>query len=362
MTHGGWKAPSNIDSTGISVIKTEAPDDLSSKSSSKRLPAVLDGMDKAEAPAYVSRLFDAAQAGAAVWGDALLIKRFISQCSRTGSKATQDGYRRELRHFIRWRDRNHPHLHLRELDPALVDDWVSQLREQVAAGELMPRSFNRRISAVSALYRWASEPTRSAVTGVPRNPIPRRTGMSAPKLAKPLAESDLTSVLGVISAAKVKGSAIAARDYVMVRGSYLLGCRVSELCRLRWEDIEPLDEGGNVRILGKGSKPRTIRVSTDTLKLFESLGRGEPGDWLFPSNKRNGPLTRQAVAARMAMWGREANVRLHPHRCRHTHATHAIRRGVDVFTLSATLGHSSTGTTSHYVFAEPGESSSLKLG
>ena len=148
----------------------------------------------------------------------------------------------------------------------------------------------------------------------------------------------------------------------MVRGSYLLGCRVSELCRLRWEDIEPLDEGGNVRLLGKGSKPRTIRVSTDTLKLFESLGRGEPGDWLFPSNKRNGPLTRQAVAARMAMWGQEANVRLHPHRCRHTHATHAIRRGVDVFTLSATLGHSSTGTTSHYVLAEPGESSSLKLG
>jgi|TARA_B100001121_G_scaffold203574_1_gene178114 hypothetical protein len=41
--------------------------------------------------------------------------------------------------------------------------------------------------------------------------------MSAPKLAKPLAESDLTSVLGIISAAKVKGSAIAARDYVMDR-------------------------------------------------------------------------------------------------------------------------------------------------
>ena len=40
----------------------------------------------------------------------------------------------------------------------------------------------------------------------------------------------------------------------------------------------------------------------------------------------------------------------------------AIWRGVDVFTLSATLGHSSTGTTSNYVLAEHGESSSLKLG
>ena len=107
---------------------------------------VLAGMDKAEALAYVSRLFDAAQAGAVLWGDKLLLKRFLEQCSRTGSKETQDGYRRELRHFVRWRDQNHPHLHLRELDPALVDDWVSQLREQVAAGELMPRSFNRRIS------------------------------------------------------------------------------------------------------------------------------------------------------------------------------------------------------------------------
>ena len=109
-------------------------------------------------------------------------------------------------------------------------------------------------------------------------------------------------------------------------------------------------------------KPDASTVHAEWVALVESLGRGEPGDWLFPSNKRNGPLTRQAVAARMAMWGREANVRLHPHRCRHTHATHKIRRGVDVFTLSATLGHSSTGTTSHYVLAEPGESSSLKLG
>ena len=47
--------------------------------------------------------------------------------------------------------------------------------------------------------------------------------MSASKLAKPLSESDLTSVFDVISAKKLKGSVIAARDYVMVRGSYLLG-------------------------------------------------------------------------------------------------------------------------------------------
>ena len=108
-------------------------------------------MDKAEALAYVSRLFDAATAGAVLWGDDLLLKRFLEQCSRTGSQETINGYARELRHFVCWRDELHPHLHLRELDPALVDDWVSSLREMVSADELKPRSFNRRISAFSAM-------------------------------------------------------------------------------------------------------------------------------------------------------------------------------------------------------------------
>ena len=131
-------------------------------------------MDKAEALAYVSRLFDAAQAGAAVWGDKLLIQRFIRQCSRTGSKVTQEGYRFEIREFTRWRDRHHPHLHLREINPAFCQDWVSLLREQVDAGLMKPRTFNRRIAAISSLYRWAAEPCRSPVTGVPRNPMPSR--------------------------------------------------------------------------------------------------------------------------------------------------------------------------------------------
>jgi len=94
--------------------------------------------------------------------------------------------------------------------------------------------------------------------------------MHALKLAKPLSENQLGAVL--------------------VKGSYLLGCRVSELCHLRWQDIEPLASGGQVHLLGKGSKPRTIRVSTGTLEIFESLGRSEPEDWLFPSGRRDGPL------------------------------------------------------------------------
>lgn len=130
------------------------------------------GMDKAEAMAFVSRMFDAASAGAAIWGDPLLVKRFLSQCSRTGSEETIRGYRREIRDFMRWRDLHHPHLLLREMTAPFCQDFVDELRREVEAERLKPRTFNRRIAAVSSLFRWASEPSRSAVTGVPRNPIP----------------------------------------------------------------------------------------------------------------------------------------------------------------------------------------------
>ena len=318
-------------------------------------------MDKAEALAYVSRLFDAAQAGAVLWGDKLLLKRYLAQCSRTGSAETQEGYRRELRHFTRWRDQHHPHLHLRELDPALVDDWVSSLREQVEAGLMKPRTFNRRIAAISSLYRWAAEPSRSAVTGVPRNPMPPRVLLHADKSTRPLT----TEQFGLLMAAITRAAHLdpnAQRDYALIKGSYLLGCRVSEIAAIRWKDIEALDDGGQIHLLGKGSKRRTVRVSPATLGLFQGLGRGSDEEFVFPSPRRDGHLTRQAIGDVCRKWGRAAGFHVHPHQLRHSHATHAVQRGVDVFTLQATLGHSSSATTGHYVAANPLDSSSLRLG
>ena len=154
----------------------------------------------------------------------------------------------------------------------------------------------------------------------------------------------------------------ASRGYALVRGSYLLGCRVSEIAAIRWQDIEVLDDGGQIHLFGKGSKRRVVRVSSDTLALFEGLGRGEAEAYVFPSPRGKGHLTRQAIGDVCRKWGRAAGFHVHPHQLRHSHATHAVQRGVDVFTLQATLGHSSSATTGHYVAANPRDSSSLRLG
>ena len=129
-------------------------------------------MERHEALAFVSRLYDHAKAGHSVWGDKLLLRKFLGQCSRTNSAETRNGYMRELRHFSRWRDSNYPDLLLRQIDPHVMQQWVDDLRQRVEAGDLKPNSYNRRISAVSAFYRWASEPARCTTTGVPRNSVP----------------------------------------------------------------------------------------------------------------------------------------------------------------------------------------------
>ena len=69
-------AGSNLGGAGL--VATEAPKHGANISANKSLPPVLVGMDKAEALAFVSRMFDTAAAGAVLWGDALLMKRFLS--------------------------------------------------------------------------------------------------------------------------------------------------------------------------------------------------------------------------------------------------------------------------------------------
>ena len=191
--------------------------------------------------------------------------------------------------------------------------------------------------------------------------MPRRSLLHAEKTTLPLNEEQI----GLLFAAITRAAHLdrnAKRDYVLIKGAYLLGCRVSEIAVIRWQDIEALDEGGQIHLFGKGSKRRVVRVSSDTLALFEGLGRGETEAYVFPSPRGKGHLTRQAIGDVCRKWGRAAGFHVHPHQLRHSHATHAVQRGVDVFTLQATLGHSSSATTGHCVASNPRDSSSLNLG
>jgi len=167
--------------------------------------------------------------------------------------------------------------------------------------------------------------------------MPSKGLLRAAETTKALTEKQFALLLAAITRA-MKSNPNAARDYVLIKGPYLLGCRVSEIARLKWGDIKALGDGGQVHFLDKGPKSRVVRVSSDTLALFESLGRNETDHFVFPSPRCNRHLTRQAIGDLCRKWGKKCGLHVHPHQLRRTHAIHAIKRGTDVPTGLDTLG------------------------
>ena len=90
--------------------------------------------------------------------------------------------------------------------------------------------------------------------------------LQAPKTTKGISEEAVAILLAVIRQA-FSTDRNSRRDYALIKGSYLLGCRVSETAAIRWKDIEVLSDGGQIHLLGKGRKARTVRVSSDMIEL-----------------------------------------------------------------------------------------------
>lgn len=161
------------------------------------------------------------------------------------------------------------------------------------------------------------------------------------------------------------------RDRVLLRLLYASGGRVSEIVNLRWRNVQPNGDSGQITVLGKGDKVRAIKLSKDTWAVLVQFM--PPGatlvDFVFQSQRRkgqerrNGQLDRTAVNKIVSNAGKLIDVpKLSPHWFRHAHASHALEKGATVAVVKETLGHSNLATTSSYLHAKPNDSSALYLG
>jgi integrase/recombinase XerD len=155
------------------------------------------------------------------------------------------------------------------------------------------------------------------------------------------------------------------RNRVLLRFMYATGCRVSELCSLKWRDLREAALGaGQVTLFGKGSKTRVVIFSAETWKLVRSLrGTTLPDDPVFCSRKHSGHLKPAQVHRIVAAAGKRAGIEgnVSPHWLRHSHASHALERNTPIHLVQATLGHSSVATTGRYLHARPTDGSALHL-
>ncbi len=144
------------------------------------------------------------------------------------------------------------------------------------------------------------------------------------------------------------------RNQAVLRLLYGAGLRVSELCALRWRDMQEREDAGQVTVYGKGGKTRHVLLSSGTWNALTAIrGEASDADPVFVS-RIGGPLSRTQVfrIVRTAAKRAGADTDVSPHWLRHARASHALDRGAAVHLVQATLGHSSVATTGRYLHAD----------
>jgi len=141
--------------------------------------------------------------------------------------------------------------------------------------------------------------------------------------------------------------------------AYSAGLRVSEIVKLRPGDIDA--DRMVIRVeQGKGSKDRFAALSPGLLEELRAYWRCEhPGEFLFPSPTRPGPLCANALkhAFKNAKQRAKIDKPGGMHLLRHAFATHMLEAGMDLHTLQRLLGHRSIRTTTRYIhLTEPAHS------
>ena len=189
--------------------------------------------------------------------------------------------------------------------------------------------------------------------------------LSGPKSPKSLPKTlTLEEVDALLKVAKTHGQTEfqRARNECLMELLYASGMRISELMSLPVSTARGRPK--MILIKGKGSKERLVPLSPPALDALDrwlkfrdkkedlSIKAGlKRSNFLFPSNSKNGHLTRNWFFNKIKSWAIEAGVRsenVSPHTIRHAFATHLLSNGADLRVIQTILGHSDIATTEIY--------------
>jgi integrase/recombinase XerC len=258
------------------------------------------------------------------------------EVERRMSAHTLDAYRRDLAALTEW-SQGQGITELTSLQP-------DQLRAFIAAEHrrgLSPKSLQRRLSACRSWFQWLLRHGRIAL-----NPAAAIRAPKAPrKLPQVLDADEATRLVEVPTDVK-----LGLRDRALLELFYSSGLRLSELCALRWGD---LDLGnGLVTVLGKGSKQRSVPVGSHARAALEAwhVETGAPNAAPVFPGRGGAPISQRAVQIRIRQLAQRQGMfkHVHPHMLRHSFASHMLESSGDLRGVQELLGHADIATTQIY--------------
>ena len=143
---------------------------------------------------------------------------------------------------------------------------------------------------------------------------------------------------------------------------YYGGLRIDEALRLTWHDLTERDGLGDLAVMGKGHKRRTVTIPREQTQKLLTV-RKDQGP-IFESVRSPGrPRSYSSALAAIREAARRAGVSkpVSPHWLRAGHVTHSAENGADLHVIRDTVGHKSIATTNVYLHSKPGASSSSAL-
>ncbi len=234
---------------------------------------------------------------------------------------------------------------------------VQQLLARWHRSGLQARSIALYLSALRSFYRW-----QCRLKQRDDNPVQSLKAPKAPKRLPQALDVDSAKALldgiGHDTGAKTQASprhndALALRDRAIAELFYGSGLRLAELAGIDVADIQRND--GLLRVIGKGNRTREVPVGSkcrDALAQWlarraELAAAGETA--LFVSLRGSRLSTRQ-IQQRLDHWARQLGLaqHVHPHKLRHSCATHFLEGSQDLRAVQELLGHAQLTTTQIY--------------
>lgn len=226
-----------------------------------------------------------------------------------------------------------------EVDASVIRWILSQSHKQ----GLGAKSIGVRLVALRQWFAYLVKHEQ-----LPANPA---LGIKAPKVGRHLPRNvDAEQVAQLLNTEAT--TPLEIRDLAMMELMYSSGLRLSELQGL---DLDRMDLATReVRLLGKGNKERIVPIGSKALEAIhcwlEVRMSFNPQDNAVFLNNRGGRLSHRSIQLIMEKWGRKQGLEthLHPHKLRHSFATHMLEGSGDLRAVQELLGHSSLATTQIY--------------
>jgi len=224
-----------------------------------------------------------------------------------------------------------------------IRSLVATLHRQGKGG----KTIARLLSTLRTFYRYLMR------EGIARdNPV---VDVRAPRSGKRLPKAlDADQVTQLLDAGVDKGDPLSLRDQAIMELFYACGLRLAELLSLNVDSIDMT--AAQLLVTGKGNKTRQLPMGKPAVTALKRWLKARPlfvkdssekAIFLSKNGKRLSPSSVQQRLKRHAL-ERGLDDHLHPHKLRHSFATHLLESSGDLRAVQELLGHADLATTQVY--------------